>query len=54
VFTKSRAVATAVAMSVARCAASRARAFDSCDSAVMARRPPSFGAVLALRKSVNR
>jgi hypothetical protein len=52
VFTRSRAVATAVAMLVARAAV--ALAPFAVDSAVMAASAGSLGAVLALRKSVNR
>ena len=51
--TKSRAVATAVAMSVAARRPSALAPF-AVDSAVILARPGSLGAVLALRKSVNR
>ena len=53
-FTKSLAVATAVAMASARAAAALVADFVSGVSAVILRTPASLGAVLSLRKSVNR
>ena len=54
VLTKSRAVATAVAIAAARSTAALVAAFVSGASTVIARRPPSFGAVFSLRMPANR
>ena len=52
--TKSRAVATEVAMSTARCTVALVADLVSAVSAMIFFRPGPLGAVLGLRKSVNR